>query len=144
MYAIIQTGGKQYRVAQGDLIKVERLPGEVGETISFDDVKFVGAEDDTQVDEASLAAAVVQGTIVEQGKGDKVLVFRFKKRKMYRRLNGHRQLETSVRIEEISTGASQPKKSTKAAAKPSKKAAAAPKPKEEGTAGTEDKEDKED
>jgi len=101
VYAVIQTGGKQYKVTQGDLIKVERLEGKVGDRVSFDDVLLLSGEDGTQVGSPVVEGARVVGKIVEQSKGKKVLVFKFKRRKMYRRLRGHRQLISDIRIEDI-------------------------------------------
>lgn len=111
MYAIIQTGGKQYRVAEGDVVRVEKLEGEPGQQVSFDQVLFVGGSASPAVGSPTVAKAKVTGTVVEHGKGDKVLVYKFKRRKMYRRLNGHRQVFTGVRIEQIDLGGT--KKSSK-------------------------------
>lgn len=101
MYAVIETGGKQYRVEPGDLIQIEKLTGDAGEQVNFDRVLLVGGES-VQVGGPSVAGATVTGTIVEQKKGSKVVVFKFKRRKMYRRKQGHRQQLTAVRIDEIS------------------------------------------
>ncbi|MFQ5738430.1 MAG: 50S ribosomal protein L21 [Acidobacteriota bacterium] len=101
---MIQTGGKQYRVNPGSLIHVERLEGEVGGKIGFDEVLFVSDEQESRVGDPTVQGARVVGTIVEQGKGSKVLVFKFKRRKMYRRKAGHRQLFTAVKIDEIEVG----------------------------------------
>ncbi len=110
MYAIIQTGGKQYRVTEGEVIRVEKLAGEPGEQISFDQVLFVGDSETPAVGVPTVPEARVVGTVVEHGKGDKVLVFKFKRRKMFRRLNGHRQTYTGVRIEQIDLGGSKKSK----------------------------------
>ncbi len=101
MYAVIETGGKQYRVQPGDLIQVEKLTGGAGEQVNFDRVLLIGGES-VQVGGPSVAGATVTGTIVEQTKGSKIIVFKFKRRKMYRRKQGHRQKLTAVRIDEIS------------------------------------------
>ena len=101
MYAIIETGGKQYSVSPGDRIRVEKLAGEVGDTVEFDTVKAV-AGDDGKLLTGSDTSAVVSGTIFEQGRGVKINVFKFKRRKMYRRRQGHRQAFTHVRIDSIS------------------------------------------
>lgn len=101
MYAIIQSGGKQYRVTEGERLNLERLKGEVGQKINFDEVLLVGGDDSFQVGQPKLQGAQVVGTIVEQGKGDKILVFKMKRRKMYRRKRGHRQLFTQVQIDKI-------------------------------------------
>ena len=103
MYAVIQSGGKQYRVSPGDLLRVEKLGGEVGDRITFEEVLLVGADDELRVGQPVVPGASVIGTIVDQTRGDKVLVFKFKRRKMYRRKTGHRQYLTAVRIDEIKT-----------------------------------------
>ena len=103
MYAVIQSGGKQYRVSSGDLLRVEKLGGEVGDRITFEDVLLVGAGDELRVGQPVVPGASVIGTIVAQARGDKVVVFKFKRRKMYRRKTGHRQYLTAVRIDEIKT-----------------------------------------
>ena len=110
MYAVIQSGGKQYRVSPGDLLRVEKLGGEVGDRITFEDVLLVGADDKTRVGKPVVPGASVIGTIVDQARGDKVLVFKFKRRKMYRRKTGHRQYLTAVRIDEIKTAKAAKKK----------------------------------
>lgn len=121
MYAIIETGGKQYRVREGDRIDVERLEGEAGETVAFEQVLFVGGES-PRVGSPAVDGARVSGTIVEQTRGDKIIVFKFKRRKMYRRKAGHRQYLTGVRIDQIDVPG--------VARKPKAEAAqAAPKPK---------------
>lgn len=104
LYAIIRSGGKQYRVAEGDLIRVERLRGEVGEEIAFQEVLLVGSDGDVRIGSPLLADARVVGTITEQSKGRKIIVFKFKRRKMYRRKRGHRQLFTAVKIDRIELG----------------------------------------
>jgi large subunit ribosomal protein L21 len=101
MYAVIKTGGKQYRVAQGDVIQVERLDGDSGALLTFDDVLLVGTDDDTKIGTPVLDGAKVEGTIVEQGRGRKLIVFKFRRRKNYKRKNGHRQYFTRVRIDAI-------------------------------------------
>ncbi|HSR66366.1 MAG TPA: 50S ribosomal protein L21 [Acidobacteriota bacterium] len=100
MYAIIRTGGKQYRVSEGDSIKVEKLDGEVGDSVDFEEVLMVGGDDGVQVGAPTLKGKV-SGTIAEQGRGKKVIVFKFKRRKMYRNRRGHRQDYTRVDIEKI-------------------------------------------
>ncbi len=102
MYAVIKTGGKQYRVEQNDVVTVERLPGDRGESITFEEVLLVGDEADTKIGTPMLAGASVNGTIVEQGRHRKVIVFKFKRRKNYKRKKGHRQYYTRVRIDGIS------------------------------------------
>ncbi len=101
MYAIIEAGGKQYRVSEGDLIDVERRSGEVGQVVDFQEVLLVGDQETIHVGKPVLAGARVVGTIAEQGKEAKIIVFKFKRRKKYRKKQGHRQLFTRVRIDQI-------------------------------------------
>ena len=104
MYAVIKTGGKQYRVAQGDVIKVERLAGEVGQTIAFDHVLMVGRAGEgaeLRIGTPLLDGAQVTAEVLEQAKAPKVIVFKKKRRKHYQRKRGHRQLQTVLRIQEI-------------------------------------------
>lgn len=101
MYAIIEAGGKQYRVSEGDLIDVERRSGEVGQAVNFQEVLLVGDQETIHVGKPVLAGARVVGTIAEQGKAAKIIVFKMKRRKKYRRKQGHRQLFTRVRIDQI-------------------------------------------
>ena len=101
MYAIIQTGGKQYRVGLGDVLRVEKLSGEVGETVTLDNVLLVAGEDNFQVGQPFVAGAQVTGQILRQGKGKKILVFKKKRRKKYLRLRGHLQPFTALQIKEI-------------------------------------------
>ena len=101
MYAVIETGGKQYRVQEGDTIFVEKLDANEGESISFDKVLLVSGEGDVKVGKPYVDGAVVSGNVVEQGKGKKVIVFKFKAKKDYRKKQGHRQPYTRVKIEKI-------------------------------------------
>ena len=101
MYAIIQTGGKQYRVGLGDVLRVEKLLGEVGDTISLDKVLMVASETEFMVGQPLVAGAQVIGQILRQAKAKKILVFKKKRRKNYRRLRGHRQPYTALQIKEI-------------------------------------------
>ncbi len=129
MYAVVSTGGKQYRLTKGAVVDVERVSGEVGDQVVFDQVLFLGGDDDQAVGGPTVKGARVLGTIVEQGKGDKVVVFKYKKRKMYRRRTGHRQLLTRVRVEEIQSGeSSAPPPAQKAERKSKAKAEAPSKP----------------
>lgn len=98
MFAVIQTGGKQYKVAENDVIIIEKLDAEAGKTISFDEVLMHGKGGDVKVGEPLVKGASVTGEVLEQRKGDKVIVFKKKRRQNYRRKQGHRQLETVVRI----------------------------------------------
>ena len=102
MYAVIKTGGKQYRVAAGDVIKVEKLEGEVGQTIDFDQVLMVGG-DEAKVGTPLIDGAKVSAEVLEQGKGDKVLIFKKQRRHKYRRTRGHRQHQTVLRVSGIQT-----------------------------------------
>ena len=102
MYAIIQTGGKQYRVAPGDVLRVERLPGERGDEVQLDQVLLVTSDNGSvQVGTPLVENASVRAQILRQGKAKKILVFKKKRRKGYRRRQGHRQLFTAVQIQEI-------------------------------------------
>ena len=101
MYAVIETGGKQYRVATGETVRVETLPGEKGSAVEFTPLAVVREAGDV-VTGSALSAAKVKGTIADQGRGDKVIVFKFKRKKQYKRTIGHRQNYTAVKIEEIS------------------------------------------
>lgn len=98
MYAVVATGGKQYRVQEGDTLRIEKISGEVGSDVAFDQVLMVSDGDDVKVGQPVVENAVVNGTIIEQGKGRKILVFKYKRRKRYRRKQGHRQLFTAVKI----------------------------------------------
>lgn len=101
MFAIVRTGGKQYRVAPGDRIVVERLAGDVGAEVALDEVLAVGDGDSGAVGRPLVADASVRARIVQQPRGTKVIVFKKKRRKNYRRKHGHRQELTVLRIEEI-------------------------------------------
>jgi large subunit ribosomal protein L21 len=100
MYAIVRTGGKQYRVAAGDTIRVERLEAPVGEQVTLDEVLLVGG-DETQVGAPRVEGASVVGSVLEHGRDRKVRVFKSKKRKQYRRTRGHRQSFTALKIDEV-------------------------------------------
>lgn len=106
MYAIIKTGGKQYRVQKDDVFKVEKLDVEVGSTVTFDDVLAV-SEGELLVGDA-VAGYAVAAEVVEQGKNDKVIIYKYKAKKDYRRKNGHRQPYTMVKITEIGKGIAAP------------------------------------
>ncbi len=105
MFAIVRTGGKQYRVAAGDQISVERIQGEVGNEVSLTEVLALGGIDTPVVGRPVVPNASVRAKIVRQPRGTKVLVFKKKRRKNYRRKRGHRQELTVLKIEEISAGA---------------------------------------
>jgi large subunit ribosomal protein L21 len=101
VYAIIQTGGKQYRVGPGDVLRVEKLTGDVGETISLNNVLLVASGEAVQIGQPLVAGAQVTGQILRQGKAIKILVFKKKRRKNFRRLRGHRQPYTALQIKDI-------------------------------------------
>ena len=98
MYAVVASGGKQYRVQEGDTLRIEKIPGEIGAEVAFDQVLMVSNDDEVKVGQPVLDNVVVHGTIVEQGKGRKIIVFKYKRRKRYRRKQGHRQLFTAIKI----------------------------------------------
>jgi len=104
-YAVIRTGGKQYRVSPGDLIRVEKVAGEPGAEVEFTEVLMAADEGAVQVGTPLVTGARVTARVVEQGKAKKILVFKKKKRKNYRRHRGHRQPFTALRVTEIETGA---------------------------------------
>ena len=104
MEAVIVSGGKQYRVREGEVVHLERLPAEQGATVEFHDVAYVKAEGDPVVLKAALAGARVVGQVVRTGRAKKVVVVKFKRRKNYRRRQGHRQSYTAVRITRIEAG----------------------------------------
>ena len=99
MYAIIATGGKQYKVAEGDVLKVEKLDVEAGSTVTFDQVVAV-SDGSLKVGE-DVANATVTATVIEQGRGKKVIVYKYKRKTGYHKKNGHRQAYTQVKIEKI-------------------------------------------
>lgn len=101
MYAVIKTGGKQYKVAEGDFLKVEKLDNAVGDTIEFSEVLMVGGEK-TVIGAPIVAGAQVTARVAVQGRDKKILVFKSKRRKNSRKLNGHRQYHTVLKIEKIS------------------------------------------
>ncbi len=101
MYAIIKTGGKQYRVSQGDTVKVEKIPVNVGDTITLEDVLLVSGEDGVKLGNPVVSEAVVEVEVVSQGRHRKIRVFKKKRRKGYKRLTGHRQEYTEIRIKDI-------------------------------------------
>jgi len=122
MFAVIRTGGKQYRVAPNDVIKVERLPGAAGEVIELAEVLMLGDGDKVTVGAPLIGGACVGASVIAQGQGDKVLVFKKKRRHNYRRKNGHRQDLTILRITEILTDGQKPSKTVEAKPAPVAKA----------------------
>jgi len=101
MYAVVRTGGKQLRVAPGDAVRVEKLEGAVGDRVELGEVLLVGGEGEARIGQPLVAGAKVVGTITAQGRGDKITIFKMKRRKGYRRKAGHRQPYTEVRVEGI-------------------------------------------
>ena len=110
MFAVLKTGGKQYKVAKNDVIEIERLPGEAGETIVFDQILMLGDGDAATAGAPLIAGASVAGTLLEQAKGDKVIVFKKSRRHNYRRKRGHRQELSVLRIDEILTDGAKPRR----------------------------------
>ena len=102
MYAVFKTGGKQYRATEGDRLRVERLDAAVGDSVEFDQVLMVGAGADVKVGAPLVSGGKVQGKVVAQGRGDKITIIKFRRRKHYKRTQGHRQLFTEVEITSIS------------------------------------------
>jgi large subunit ribosomal protein L21 len=101
MYAVVQTGGKQYTVREGDLIQTERIEGDVGDLVELKEVLLVGGEKRFKIGTPKVSKARVVGKIVEQGKARKIVVFKMKRRKNVRRKRGHRQLYTKLMISQI-------------------------------------------
>jgi len=122
MYAVVSTGGKQLKVAKDDVVVVEKLDVPVGESVTFD-VLFAADGDKITVDPAEAAKVKVTAEVIEHFQGEKAVVFKFKKRKGYKRLKGHRQLQTRVRITEV--GAAPKRTARKAATKKTEDAAEA-------------------
>ena len=100
MYAIIATGGKQYKVSEGDIITIEKLGVEAGEKVTFDQVLVVGG-DELKVGEPPVAGATVEASVVKEGRAKKVIVYKYKRKTGYHKKNGHRQAFTQVKIEKI-------------------------------------------
>src|SRR5918994_352127 len=117
MYAIVETGGKQYRVQPGDTIAVERLAGEPGETPDLHRVLLIGGDGDrARVGAPGVAGAIVRAEVVEHARGEKIIVFRYKSKVRYRRKTGHRQSLTRLRITDIVLDKTQPTNTTEAEA----------------------------
>jgi large subunit ribosomal protein L21 len=129
MYAVIRTGGKQYKVAKNDVISVERLAGAPGEILELNDVLMLGDGGNVTVGAPTVSGACVGAAVLQQAKGDKILIFKKKRRHNYRRKNGHRQELTILRITEILTDGKKPDKTPLEAKAPKEvKPAAAKKP----------------
>ena len=101
MYAVVSTGGKQYKVQEGDVLRIEKISGEVGSPVTFDQVLMFSDGENVTVGQPLLERVTVNAHIVEQGKAKKIIVFKYKRRKRYRRKQGHRQQFTAVKIDKI-------------------------------------------
>jgi len=101
MYAVVATGGKQYRVEKGQVLRIEKIPGEIGTEVTFDDVLMFSDGENVDIGQPTLENVRVSGHVVEQGKAKKIIVFKYKRRKRYRRKQGHRQRYTAVMIDSI-------------------------------------------
>ena len=102
MYAVIKSGGKQYRVSSGEKVKVEQLPAEVGSQITIDQVLMVADGDKVSIGKPLVAGATVKATVVNHGRGDKVRIFKMRRRKHYKKQQGHRQNYTELQVDQIS------------------------------------------
>ena len=121
MYAVIKTGGKQYKVAEGDVVRVEKLALDAGQVVAFDEVLMLGDGGATQVGSPNVAGASVKATVLEQGRAKKIVLFKKRRRQNSRRKNGHRQDITVVRVTEILGGSAKKKTPLKKAAAPKQK-----------------------
>ena len=101
MYAVVKTGGKQYKVAPGEKLKVEQIPADVGAEVILDQVLMVGDGDAVRVGQPTLAGATVKATVLAQGRGEKIRIFKMRRRKHYQKHQGHRQNYTELRIDSI-------------------------------------------
>jgi large subunit ribosomal protein L21 len=101
MYAVVAAGGKQYKVREGETLRVEKIPGDVGSAVAFDKVLMYSDGETVSIGQPVLENVAVNGHIVEQGKAKKIIVFKYKRRKRYRRKQGHRQQFTAVKIDSI-------------------------------------------
>ena len=104
MYAVIKSGGKQYRVEAGKPVRIESLAAEVGASVAFEEVLLVGSGGDVKIGAPLLSGAKVKGTVLAHGRGDKVRIFKLRRRKHYQKSQGHRQNYTEVRIDDIIKG----------------------------------------
>ena len=118
MYAVIKTGGKQYKVIAGEKIKVEKLETEVGGKVVIDKVLMISDETNTTIGAPLIAGATVSATVISQGRADKVMIFKFRRRKHYRKTQGHRQSFTEIQIGEILSAGAEKEKTV--VAKPAK------------------------
>jgi large subunit ribosomal protein L21 len=101
MYAVVKTGGKQYRVEEGDIIKIEKVDGEVGQAVELGEVLLIGNSQELKIGQPLVPNAKIVANIVDQGKAKKIIVFKSKKRKGYRKKQGHRQMFTGLKISKI-------------------------------------------
>jgi len=124
MFAVIKTGGKQYKVAPNDILRIEKIAGQPGDTVELGEVLAVGGEAGVTLGAPLVEGAKVAAEVIEQGRADKIIVFKKKRRKNHRRRNGHRQHETVLRVTEILTDGEKPKKAAAAKKAPAKKAPA--------------------
>ncbi len=124
MFAVIRTGGKQYKVAPNDILRIEKIEGQPGDTVELGEVLAVGGEAGVTLGAPLVEGAKVAAEVIEQGRADKIIVFKKKRRKNHRRRNGHRQHETVLRVTEILTDGEKPKKAAAAKKAPAKKAPA--------------------
>ena len=120
MYAVVNTGGKQYKVQQGEVLRIEKIPGEVGSPVTFDRVMMFSDGETVNIGQPVLDDVAVEGHIVAQGKAKKILVFKYKRRKRYRRKQGHRQEFTAVQIDTIQGAGSAAKASATSKKAPKK------------------------
>jgi large subunit ribosomal protein L21 len=101
MYAVVKTGGKQYRVAPGEKLKVEQIPADVGAEVILDQVLMVGTGESVRLGQPTVAGATVKATVVAHGRGEKIRIFKMRRRKHYQKHQGHRQGYTELKIDEI-------------------------------------------
>ena len=120
MYAVVKSGGKQYKVEEGQVLRLEKVAGDVGSPVKFDQVLMIADGEDIRVGQPVLDDVSVDGHIVEQGKARKIIVFKYKRRKRYRRKHGHRQNYTAVQIDTINAKATRARKKAEAAAEAKK------------------------
>ena len=129
MYAVIRTGGKQYKVAPDDVLQIEKLEAAAGDAVNFSDVLMVAGEGEPQFGVPLVSGALVSAEVVKQGRGPKIIIFKKKRRQNYRRKRGHRQELTTVRILEILTGGKTPARVAKTATEAQAEASAKPRAK---------------
>ncbi len=134
MFAVIKTGGKQYKVAPNDVLRIEKIEGQPGDTIELSTVLAVGCEAGVILGAPLVEGAMVAAEVIEQGRADKIIVFKKKRRKNHRRRNGHRQHETVLRVTEILTDGKKPSKAPRKAAAKAEAPATTPEKKTEAPA----------